>query len=91
MKSGDIEILPVRGNVYMLIGAGGNITVHAGNEEVLLVDAGLESMSDKVLAAVRSISKRPINTSSTRASTTSTPAVTRSSPRPGARFRSVLP
>jgi cyclase len=60
VKSGDIEILPVRGNVYMLIGAGGNITVHAGNEEVLLVDAGLESMSDKVLAAVRSISKRPI-------------------------------
>jgi glyoxylase-like metal-dependent hydrolase (beta-lactamase superfamily II) len=60
VKSGDIEILPVRDNVYMLIGAGGNITVHAGNEEVLLVDAGLESMSDKVLAAVRSISKRPI-------------------------------
>jgi cyclase len=60
VESGDIEILPVRGNVYMLIGAGGNITVHAGNEEVLLVDAGLESMSDKVLAAVRSISKRPI-------------------------------
>jgi glyoxylase-like metal-dependent hydrolase (beta-lactamase superfamily II) len=60
VKNGDIEILPVRGNVYMLIGAGANITVHAGNDEVLLVDAGVESMSDKVLAAVRSISKRPI-------------------------------
>lgn len=55
-----MEILPVRGKVYMLVGAGGNITVHAGDEEVLLVDAGLESMSEKVLAAVRSISKRPI-------------------------------
>jgi cyclase len=59
-RSGDVEILPVRGKVYMLVGAGGNITVHAGDEEVLLVDAGLESMSEKVLAAVRSISNRPI-------------------------------
>ena len=59
-KSGEIEILPVRGKVYMLIGAGSNITMHAGDDEVLLVDAGLESMSEKVLAAVRSISKRPI-------------------------------
>lgn len=59
-RSGDVEILPIRGKVYMLVGAGGNITVHAGDEEVLLVDAGLESMSEKVLAAVRSISKRPI-------------------------------
>ena len=29
---GQIEVLPVRGNVHMLAGAGGNITfVHAGN------------------------------------------------------------
>ena len=60
VKSGEIAVLPVRGKVYMLIGAGSNITVHAGDDEVLLVDAGLESMSEKVLAAVRSISKRPI-------------------------------
>jgi cyclase len=60
VANGEIQVLPVRGKVYMLVGAGGNITVHAGDEEVLLVDAGLESMSEKVLAAVRSISKRPI-------------------------------
>jgi glyoxylase-like metal-dependent hydrolase (beta-lactamase superfamily II) len=60
VKTGEVEILPVRGRVYMLVGAGANITVHAGDEEVLLVDAGLESMSDKVLAAVRTISKRPL-------------------------------
>ena len=60
VTSGEIQVLPVRGKVYMLVGAGGNITVHAGDDEVLLVDAGLESMSEKVLAAVRSISKRPI-------------------------------
>ena len=60
VKPGDVEVLPVRGKVYMLVGAGANITVHAGDDEVLLVDAGLESMSAKVLAAVRSISRKPI-------------------------------
>lgn len=57
---GEVEILHVRGNVYMLVGAGANITVHAGDEGVLMVDTGLASMSGKVLAAVRSISRQPI-------------------------------
>jgi glyoxylase-like metal-dependent hydrolase (beta-lactamase superfamily II) len=57
---GEVEIVPVRGKVYMLVGAGANITVHAGDDEVLLVDAGIESMSDKVLAAVRRISSKPL-------------------------------
>ena len=57
---GLVHVLPVRGNVYMLVGAGGNITVQAGEEGVLLVDTGLASMSDKVLAAVQTISRRPL-------------------------------
>lgn len=60
VKPGDVDVLHVRGNVYMIVGAGANITVHAGNEGVLIVDTGLASMSQKVLAAVRSISKQPI-------------------------------
>ena len=56
----EVHIWPVRGNVYMLVGAGGNITVQEGNDGILLVDTGLSQMSDKVLAAVRSISKGPI-------------------------------
>jgi cyclase len=60
VATGEVEVLPVRGKVYMIVGAGGNVTVHAGDDAVLLVDAGLESMSEKVLAAVRTISKRPI-------------------------------
>lgn len=60
VPAGDVEIVPVRGKVYMLVGAGANITLHAGDDEVLLVDTGLESMSDKVLAAVRTISTRPL-------------------------------
>ncbi len=56
----EVHILPVQGNVYMLVGAGGNITVQAGNDGVLFVDTGVAQMSDKVLAAARSISDKPI-------------------------------
>lgn len=57
---GDVHILPVRNNIYMLVGAGGNITMQVGDDGILLVDAGLARMSDKVIAAVRSISDKPI-------------------------------
>ena len=50
-----VRILPVRGSVYMLLGAGGNITVSVGRDGVLLVDAGSAQMSDQVLAAIREL------------------------------------
>ena len=48
-----IRILPVRGNLYVLQGAGANITVSIGRDGVLMVDSGLASMGDQVLAAIR--------------------------------------
>jgi len=59
-EGGEVHTLHVHGNVYMLVGAGGNITVQAGSDGVLLVDAGLASMSEKVLAAIKQLSDRPI-------------------------------
>jgi len=59
-NDGQIHVLHVQGNVYMLVGGGANITVQAGDNGVLLVDTGTEAMADKVLAAVRSISDKPI-------------------------------
>lgn len=56
----ELHILPVQGNVYMLVGAGGNIAVQVGSQGVLLVDAGLAQFSDKVIAAVRTLSDKPI-------------------------------
>jgi len=44
----------------MLVGAGGNITVQAGDEGVLVVDTGLAARGDDVLAAIRRISDKPI-------------------------------
>ncbi len=39
-KDGEIEVLPVQGNVYMLAGAGGNIAIQVGEDGVLVVDTG---------------------------------------------------
>jgi glyoxylase-like metal-dependent hydrolase (beta-lactamase superfamily II) len=58
--AGEVEIVPVQGNVFMIAGAGGNITVQAGHQGVLLVDTGTAAMSAKVIAAIQSISKRPL-------------------------------
>jgi glyoxylase-like metal-dependent hydrolase (beta-lactamase superfamily II) len=59
-SAGEVHILPVQGNIYMLVGAGGNITVQAAEEGILLVDAGVATMSDKVLEAIRPLSQRPL-------------------------------
>jgi cyclase len=56
----EVHVLPVQGNVSMLVGAGGNITVQAGPDGVLLVDTSFEQMSSKVVAAIRTLSDKPI-------------------------------
>jgi glyoxylase-like metal-dependent hydrolase (beta-lactamase superfamily II) len=56
----EIHVLPVQGNIYMLVGAGGNITLQAGKDGVLLVDTMYAPLSDKVYAAIRKISNGPI-------------------------------
>lgn len=58
----EIQTLKVQGSVYLLAGAGGNIAVQTGDDGTLIVDSGLEKMSDKVIAAVRKLSTRPIRT-----------------------------
>ena len=56
----EIHTLPVQGNVYMLVGAGGNMTVQVGNDGVLIVDTQYAPLSEKILAAIRTLSKGPI-------------------------------
>ena len=55
-----IDTLKVRDNIYMLVGSGGNITVQVGDEGILLVDTQYAPLSDKILAAIRAISPKPI-------------------------------
>ena len=59
-SDGEVRVLPVQGNVYMLVGDGGNIAVQIGDEGVLVVDTGTAQMSEKVLAAIKKLSDKPI-------------------------------
>ncbi len=61
-RAGDAElqVLPVQGNVYMIAGAGGNITVQIGSMGVLVVDTGNGSRTPEVLAAIRKLSDKPL-------------------------------
>jgi len=48
----EIHVMPVQGNVYMLVGAGGNIAASIGKDGILLVDSGKAEMATKVLQTV---------------------------------------
>ena len=61
VRQGDLYPEP-EASIYMLVGAGGNITVQVGSNGVLLVNSGKASMSDKVLAAIHSLSAEPLRT-----------------------------
>lgn len=58
----NVEVHPLKaqGNVYMLVGAGGNITVQVGNEGVVLVDTEYEQLAPKIVAAIRKLSDKPV-------------------------------
>src|SRR5438477_9373298 len=53
--SKDVQVIPVQGSVYMLAGAGANITAQVGTEGILLVDTGEELLAPQILSAIRSI------------------------------------
>jgi cyclase len=55
-----LETIQIRPNVFVIFGAGGNITAHVGEDGVVLVDSGTAEMADGVLEAVETITDRPI-------------------------------
>jgi cyclase len=55
-----MHVLKIRDNVYMLTGAGGNITVLTFEDGVLVVDTGSAPNADKVLAVIKELSDKPI-------------------------------
>jgi cyclase len=66
--TGQLNLIPVQGNVHMISGAGVNITVHVGKYGVLLVDTPSPSATTQVMEQIRKLSTLPIrwviNTSS---------------------------
>jgi len=59
-SSGDLNVVQVRPNVYMITGAGGNIVVHLGWMGAIVVDTGSEAMTEKSLATIKKITDKPI-------------------------------
>jgi glyoxylase-like metal-dependent hydrolase (beta-lactamase superfamily II) len=57
---GNVEVLPVQGNVHLVAGSGANVTVQVDADGLLVVDTSVAAMSEKVLAAIRTISDKPI-------------------------------
>jgi cyclase len=68
----EVEVIHVRGNVYMFASDEGNITVQVGehrdNDGVLMVDTGPTAMTDRILAELNQLTRKPlrfiVNTSS---------------------------
>src|SRR5271154_2764047 len=55
-----LTMAPVQGNVYVLMGDGGNITVQVGKDGVMLVDTGFAPLASKAMAEIRKLSDGPI-------------------------------
>ncbi len=55
VDDGQVHVLKVQGNVYMLVGAGANIAAQVGEQGIVLVNAGSGQLTDKVVAALRTI------------------------------------
>lgn len=57
---GEIHVLHVQGNVYMLVGDGANIAVQIGEQGAFVVDTGAGRLSDKIVAAIGELTDQPI-------------------------------
>ncbi len=55
-----IEVEHVAGSFYSLRGEGGNIGVSIGDDGIIMVDDQFAPLSEKILAAIRSLSDEPI-------------------------------
>lgn len=60
MTAGGLEVLPVQGQVYMVAGAGGNVTLQVGADGVLVVDSGATGQGDNLLAAIARVANKPV-------------------------------
>ncbi len=55
-----LRTMPVQGNVHVILDAGANITVQVGELGVVMVDTGTAANAERVLAAVRRLTNRPV-------------------------------
>ena len=59
-RDGEVHVLPVQGNVFMLVADGTNITASVGMDGIAIVNTGTAQMSDKVLAALTDLARTTV-------------------------------
>jgi len=57
-RDGEVHVLPVQGNIYMLVADGTNITASVGADGVMLVNTGTAEMTGKVRETVENLVTR---------------------------------
>ncbi|GAB4241716.1 MAG: MBL fold metallo-hydrolase [Acidobacteriota bacterium] len=55
-----VEATPVRDGIFMLTGRGGNIGLCVGEDAAFLIDDQYAPLTEKILAAVRSVTDQPV-------------------------------
>ncbi len=59
-RTAGLESIQIRPNVYVIFGAGGNVTVHVGDDGLVVIDSGSTDMAHSLLEAIKVISPQPI-------------------------------
>ena len=60
-RDGQVHVLPVQGNIFMLVADGTNITASIGRDGIAVVNTGSAQMTDKVLAALNDLARARVN------------------------------
>jgi cyclase len=60
-RDGQVHVLPIQGNIYMLVADGTNITASIGRDGIAVVNTGSAQMSEKVLAALNDLARAAVS------------------------------
>src|SRR6187551_76995 len=56
----EIKITPIAGNIHLLEGSGGNVTVSSGADGTLIVDTQFLPLAEKIDAALTTLNPKPL-------------------------------
>jgi len=59
-QAGNVEVLELRPNFFVIAGGGSHVSVQIGEDGVVVVDAGSAARAAAVLAAIKTLTPRPI-------------------------------
>jgi hypothetical protein len=60
-RDGQVHVLPVQGNIFMLVADGVNVTASIGRDGLAVVNTGAAQMSDKLLTALNDLARTVVN------------------------------